>query len=141
MGHAQPVAGKHAAPSGALGGAVLVQGPPRLHRLFVAPERQRQQAAGIGQALEALDRDEAVDARDRLRLLDARFDELVARAVEVSVGSGDTNLLGNDVDELVGELEALRIALDETDQAESGSLAPPQPQSGSTSSPTPRSSP
>jgi hypothetical protein len=50
----------------------------------------------------------AGDARDRLRLLDARFDELVARAVEVSVGAGDTTLLGNDVDQLVTELESLR---------------------------------
>jgi len=67
------------------------------------------------------------DARDRLRLLDARFDELVARAVEVSVGSGDSALLGNDVDGLVTELEALRIALDETNQAESGALGLPAP--------------
>jgi hypothetical protein len=72
----------------------------------------------------------AVDARDRLRLLDARFDELVARAVEVSVGSGDTTLLGNDVDELVTELESLRVALEETNQAETpGSI-------GSTVDPT-----
>ena len=61
----------------------------------------------------------AADARDRLRLLDARFDELVARAVEVSVGSGDSTLLGNDVDDLVSELESLRLALDETRRAES----------------------
>jgi hypothetical protein len=56
-------------------------------------------------------------SRDRLRLLDARFDELVARTVEVSVGSGDTDVLGNDVDGLVSELESLRIALEETDRA------------------------
>lgn len=62
----------------------------------------------------------AGDARDRLRLLDARFDELVARAVEVSVGTGDTTLLGNDVDQLVTELESLRVALDETNRAEQG---------------------
>ena len=69
----------------------------------------------------------ANDARDHLRMLDAKFDELVARAVEVSVGAGDSNLLGNDVDELVSELESLRVALDETNRAESasGSLPPP----------------
>lgn len=59
----------------------------------------------------------ATDARDRLQLLDARFDELVARAVEVSVGAADSTVLGNDVDALVTELEALRVALDETNQA------------------------
>lgn len=78
----------------------------------------------------------AVDARDRLRLLDARFDELVARAVEVSVGAGDSTLLGHDVDDLVSELESLRVALDETRQAEqSHPLAPPLP--APTQRPTP----
>jgi hypothetical protein len=66
----------------------------------------------------------ATDARDRLRLLDARFDELVARAVEVSVGAGDSTGLGNDVDELVTELESLRLALDETNRADSGQTRP-----------------
>jgi len=56
----------------------------------------------------------AQNSHDRLRLLDARYDELVARAVEVSVGGGDSELLGDDVDELVTELESLRIALEET---------------------------
>jgi hypothetical protein len=56
-------------------------------------------------------------SRERLRLLDARFDELLARTVEVSVGSGDTDVLGEDVDGLVNELEALRMAMDEADRA------------------------
>lgn len=56
-------------------------------------------------------------SRDRLRLLDARFDELLARTVEVSVGSGDSEVLGADVDELVTELESLRVAMEETDRA------------------------
>ena len=55
-------------------------------------------------------------SRDRLRLLDARFDELIARAVEVSVGSGDSDVLGHDVDQLVSELESLRVAMEETDK-------------------------
>jgi hypothetical protein len=62
----------------------------------------------------------ADDAQSRLRLLDARFDELVARGVEVSIGSGDTDVLGNDVDGLVTELESLRMALEETNAAEGG---------------------
>ena len=64
----------------------------------------------------------ADDARDRLRLLDARFDELVARAVEVSLGAGDSDVLGNDVDGLVTELEALRAAIEETSAAEVGGV-------------------
>ena len=74
----------------------------------------------------------ADDARDRLRLLDARFDELVARAVEVSLGAGDSDVLGDDVDGLVLELESLRAALEETSAAEVGgsraisTLPPPE---------------
>ena len=59
----------------------------------------------------------AVEARDRLRLLNARLDEAVARAIELSVGTGDTvqlGGLGTDVDNLVDEMEALRQALEET---------------------------
>ena len=63
-------------------------------------------------------------SRDRLRLLDARFDELLARTVEVSVGSGDTDVLGEDVDGLVSELEALRIAMDEAGRASRPHRAP-----------------
>ncbi|MEY2434801.1 MAG: hypothetical protein QOC92_4526 [Acidimicrobiaceae bacterium] len=62
------------------------------------------------------------DARDRLRLLDARMDEAVARAIELSVRGGDADLggLGNDVEGLVGDMEALRQGLEETDQAAPG---------------------
>jgi hypothetical protein len=67
-------------------------------------------------------------ARDRLRLLDARFDELLARTVEVSVGTGDTDVLGEDVDGLVHELEALRMAMEEAERAgQSEALPPPEP--------------
>jgi hypothetical protein len=56
-----------------------------------------------------------VDARDRLRLLDARLDEAVVRAIELSVQAGDvTELagLGDDVDAVVDEMEALRQGLE-----------------------------
>jgi len=66
-------------------------------------------------------------SRARLRLLDARFDELLARTVEVSIGTGDSDVLAEDVDGLVNELEALRMAMEETDQA--GQLLPPLPAS------------
>lgn len=64
----------------------------------------------------------STSTRDRLRLLDARFDELVARAVEVSVGSADSGVLGNDVNDLVNELEGLRLAIDDTQRAEAGDV-------------------
>ena len=57
------------------------------------------------------------DAVDQLRLMDARLDEMVSRAVEMSVRSTDSvdpGGLGSDVDGLVTEMEALRQALDET---------------------------
>jgi hypothetical protein len=58
----------------------------------------------------------AGEARDRLRLLDARLDESVARAIELSISAGDSGeaqVLGTDVDSLVSELESLRTALEE----------------------------
>lgn len=56
------------------------------------------------------------DAAERLRLLDARLDEAVARAIELSLSgdSGQLSGLHTDVDNLVGEMEALRQALEET---------------------------
>lgn len=69
----------------------------------------------------------ARQAADRLRLLDARFDELVARAVEVSLGTGDSDVLVADVDGLVHDLESLRIALDETNVASGTGTQLPSP--------------
>lgn len=63
------------------------------------------------------------NTRDRLRLLDARLGELVTRVLELSVrpqGVDDLSALGADVDSIVGEMEALRQALDETDNASAG---------------------
>ena len=59
----------------------------------------------------------ARDTRDRLRLLDARLDESVARAVELSLRTGDAtdaSGLGSDVEAIVTEMESLRVALEET---------------------------
>lgn len=50
---------------------------------------------------------------DRLRLTQARLDELVARAAEVSIGSTSTDDYAGQVDELVVELESLRQAVQE----------------------------
>ena len=84
---------------------------PSTERTMAALEAQ----VASAQRLQAV----AADAQDRLRLLDARFDELVARAVEVSVGTTDSDVLTNAVDELVVELEALREAVEETNEATS----------------------
>lgn len=57
------------------------------------------------------------DTQDRLVLLDARTDEAVARAVELAVSQADERALGElgaDVGRIVGDLEALRLAIEET---------------------------
>ena len=81
------------------------------------------------------------DTRDRLRLLDARFDELVAQAAEVSVGAGDTAGLSDDIDGLASELEALRLALEETDRAASGRMDLPSLGQQPAPAPQPRTFP
>jgi hypothetical protein len=53
----------------------------------------------------------------RLRLTQTRLDELVARTAEVSIGAGDTDAYANDVDDLVVEIEAMRLAVEETRSA------------------------
>ncbi len=58
----------------------------------------------------------ASEAQDELRLLDARLDEAVARAVELSIRAedvGELGGLGGDVETLVSDLETLRVSLDE----------------------------
>jgi hypothetical protein len=67
----------------------------------------------------------AQDASDRLSLLDARLDEAVARAVELSLRAEDVaelGGLGGDVEQLVGEMESLRVALDEAGRASRGEV-------------------
>jgi nitroreductase len=57
----------------------------------------------------------AVDARNRLQVLEVRLDEAVARAVELSLQADDPGQLhglGADVDSLVAEMEALRHGLE-----------------------------
>lgn len=56
------------------------------------------------------------DTRNRLEVLNAQLDEAVARAVELSVHTGDIDALKpltDDVETLVDELESLRLGLEE----------------------------
>ena len=55
---------------------------------------------------------------DRLRLTQTRYDELVVRATEVTLGA-DTDDYAHAVDDLVVELEGMRLALDEVTEADS----------------------
>jgi hypothetical protein len=60
------------------------------------------------------------ETRSKLRLLDARLEEAVARTLELSVRTADPSVLGElgaDVDDVVTEMEALRQALEETGAA------------------------
>ncbi|MFV0307038.1 MAG: hypothetical protein ACK5OX_04775 [Desertimonas sp.] len=71
--------------------------------------------ASVRDQLATADRLKALSAStaDRLRLSQARFDELVARAAEVAAGASDTADYEHDVDELVIELEAMQLAVRE----------------------------
>jgi hypothetical protein len=53
------------------------------------------------------------DTDARLRLLTTRMGELVAQAAEVSVGTDTTDELGTGVGDVVTQLEALRLALND----------------------------
>jgi len=73
---------------------------------------QRQLAAG--QRVEAA----AFEARDRLRVLNAQLDEAVAAVVEMTLrpsAGGSAGAVRGQVNGIVEGLEALRLALDETD--------------------------
>lgn len=90
-------------------------------RQAAAPDdpRAAQVAEAVRSQLASAQRMQAVteDAASTLRLLDARLDETVARAVELSTGTGPAahaSAVGGDVEGIVSEMEALRSALDET---------------------------
>ncbi len=82
---------------------------PRAEQTVAALESQLAAAARLDATI--------ADTYDRLRLLDARMDETVTRTVELSVTQGDGADLGGldtEVDAIVGEMEALRQAVEET---------------------------
>ena len=106
----------------ALDDAVSALDVPRARSRLAAEE-----AAGDGEVagslramLAAAERmaEVAAQTRERLRVLEARLDQAVATAVELSLRAAttaDAGRLGSDVDHLVDDLEALRAALEETD--------------------------
>ena len=102
-------------------------------QLAAAEQARRRRGAGGGaeeamlqslrNQLESAQRLKTVadEARDRLRRLNAQLDEAVARAVELSLSAADVAALqplGSDVEGLVGDLEALRQALEETERGQ-----------------------
>jgi len=111
-------------------GNTLQQGRGRIDTRAIQAEldtaRHYGDAGGNAQVVAALEAQLASAARldstmqstwDRLRLLDARIDEAVTRTVELSVTQADTSELGGldtEVDSIVGEMEALRQAIEET---------------------------
>jgi len=74
-----------------------------------------QTKASLQSQLDAATRLQATrdDTDAQLRLLTTRMGELVAQAAEVSVGTSDTELLGTAVTDVVTELEALRLAIND----------------------------
>ena len=91
-------------------------------RLEQARQSLRSQLSSAQRMIDAVQ-----DARTQLRLLDARLDESVTRAIELSLrsaGDADISGLGSDVESLVQDMEALRAALEDVDpQARGGSAA------------------
>ncbi len=60
------------------------------------------------------------DTDQRLRLLNTRLGELLAQAAEVSVGTDATGELGSAVDDVVTQLESLRLAIEDVNNARPG---------------------
>lgn len=98
----------------------------------------RAQAASAGR-LDAL----LSETTDRLTMLNARLDQSVTQAIELSVGSqvGDAESIRSDVGSIVRDLEALRSAMAEVREADrsttatgAGTVPPPLP--GNRTSPT-----
>jgi uncharacterized phage infection (PIP) family protein YhgE len=60
------------------------------------------------------------DTDQQLRLLNTRLGELLAQAAEVSVGSDTTSDLGSAVDDVVTQLESLRLAVEDVNDPRPG---------------------
>jgi hypothetical protein len=60
------------------------------------------------------------DTDRQLRLLNTRLGELLAQAAEVSVGTDTTSDLGSAVDDVVTQLESLRLAIEDVNNTRPG---------------------
>ena len=69
------------------------------------------------------------DTDQRLRLLNTRLGELLAQAAEVSVGTDATGELGTAVDDVVTQLQSLRLAIDDVNNTRPGSTGQTSPPS------------
>ena len=67
------------------------------------------------------------DADQRLRLLNTRLGELLANAAEVSVGADTTTDLGSAVDDVVTQLESLRLAVEDINNPRPGDAGQASP--------------
>ena len=67
------------------------------------------------------------DTDQRLRLLNTRLGELLAQAAEVSVGSDVTGELGSAVDDVVTQLQSLRLAVEDINDTRPGSTGQASP--------------
>ncbi len=67
------------------------------------------------------------DTDQRLRLLNTRLGELLAHAAEVSVGSDTTSDLGSAVDDVVTQLESLRLAVEDVNNPRPGGAGQASP--------------
>jgi len=87
--------------------------------------------ASLQAQLDSADRIRATrdDTDRRLRLLNTRVGELLAQASEVSVGADTTDQLGSAVDDVVTQLQSLRLAI--------GELNDPRPGDAGQASPSP----
>lgn len=91
-------------------------------------ESRARLAQALQSQVDAADRlDRVIDQTyDQLRLMDARIDNAVARALEISATASDTSSfghLGAEVDSLVDDLEALRQGLEEVRAVDPGTPA------------------
>lgn len=85
--------------------------------------------ASLDRQIASVDRIKAMrDDTDRqLRLLTTRLGELVTQAAEITTSGVDSQELGSSVDDVVTQLEALRLAVDDLNGPGSGAAGQVQP--------------